>query len=93
MLVTTAGAVAGATTYGVAFQRHHVGVTHASLPISRLPQQLDGLRIGLPESARSPAADSPVLAGLNTRENPSIFVCRGIPTVYVPVRPRRRSSH
>ena len=46
LLVTGIGAVTGATTYGVAFERHHIGVTEAALPVSGLPPALDGLRIG-----------------------------------------------
>ena len=47
MLVTSIGAVTGAASYGVAFERHQVGVTQAALPVSGLPSALDGLRIGL----------------------------------------------
>jgi hypothetical protein len=34
-------------TYGVVDERHRVGVTEATLPVSGLPPALDGLRIGL----------------------------------------------
>ena len=47
LLVTGIGAVTGATTYGVAFERHQIGVTEAALPVSGLPPALDGLRVGL----------------------------------------------
>jgi predicted MPP superfamily phosphohydrolase len=46
LLVTGIGAVTGATTYGVAFERHQIGVTEAALPVSGLPPPLEGLRIG-----------------------------------------------
>jgi predicted MPP superfamily phosphohydrolase len=41
------GAVTGTATYGVAYERHRIGVTEASLPVSGLPTALDGLRIAL----------------------------------------------
>ena len=47
LLVTGIGAVTGAATYGVGFERHRIGVTEAALPVSGLPPALDGLRIGL----------------------------------------------
>jgi predicted MPP superfamily phosphohydrolase len=47
LLVTGIGAATGATTYGVAFERHQIGVTEAELPVSGLPPALDRLRIGL----------------------------------------------
>lgn len=47
MLVTSVGAVTGAASYGMAFERHQIGVTQAALPVSGLPSALDGLRIGL----------------------------------------------
>ena len=47
LLVTGIGAATGATTYGVAYERHQIGVTQAALPVTGLPSALDGLRIGL----------------------------------------------
>jgi len=47
VLATVVGGLTGAATYGVAYERHRVGVTEASLPVSGLPPALDGLRIGL----------------------------------------------
>jgi predicted MPP superfamily phosphohydrolase len=41
------GAVAAATTYGVAYERHRLGTTQAVLPVSGLPPALSGLRIAL----------------------------------------------
>jgi predicted MPP superfamily phosphohydrolase len=46
MVATTVGAVTGAGTYGVAYERHHIGVTEAALPVSHLPAAFDGIRIG-----------------------------------------------
>jgi uncharacterized protein len=41
------GAVTGSATYGVAYERHRIGVTRATLPVSGLPEALEGLRIAL----------------------------------------------
>jgi len=47
VLAATVGAVTGTATYGVAYERHHLGVTRATLPVSGLPPALEGLRIAL----------------------------------------------
>ena len=47
VLATAIGAVTGTAVYGVAYERHHVGVTRADLDVSGLPPPLDGLRIAL----------------------------------------------
>ncbi len=81
MLVTTAGAVTGAATYGVAFERHQIGVTHASLPISGLPPALDGLRIGfltdVHHSRTVPAGDVTHAVNLVMAEHPDLVVLGG----------------
>jgi uncharacterized protein len=41
------GACTGAATYGIADERHRVGITEAALPVSGLPESLDGVRIAL----------------------------------------------
>jgi predicted MPP superfamily phosphohydrolase len=41
------GAVAGTAAYGVGYERHHLGVTEASLPVAGLPPALNGVRIAL----------------------------------------------
>jgi predicted MPP superfamily phosphohydrolase len=46
-LAATVGAITGTATYGVAYERHHLGVTSATLPVSGLPPALEGLRIAL----------------------------------------------
>jgi hypothetical protein len=46
-LVTAIGAATGAGAYGVAYERHKLGLTEASLPVSGLPPALDGLRVAL----------------------------------------------
>ena len=61
IVATTVGAVTGATAYGVAYERHRLGITNATLPVSGLPPGLDGLRIGfltdIHHSAMVPAED------------------------------------
>ncbi len=42
-----AGIVAGAADHGFVYQRHHLTVTRATLPVSGLADALSGLRIGL----------------------------------------------
>src|SRR5688500_16979792 len=46
-LAATVGAFTGTATYGVAYERHLLGVTSATLPVSGLPPALEGLRIAL----------------------------------------------
>lgn len=47
VLAATVGAVTGTATYGVGYERHRLGVTQATLPVSGLPAALEGLRIAL----------------------------------------------
>jgi predicted MPP superfamily phosphohydrolase len=47
VLATAVGAVTGTATYGVAYERHRIGVTPATLHVAGLPPPLDGLRIAL----------------------------------------------
>jgi len=81
MLVTTVGAVTGAVTYGVAYERHQIGVTHASLPVSDLPPALDGLRIGfltdVHHSYTVPASDVTHAVELVMEQRPDLVVLGG----------------
>jgi hypothetical protein len=45
VLATTIGALTGSVTYGIAYERHRLGVTEAQLPVSGLAPPLDGIRI------------------------------------------------
>ena len=47
VLATAVGAVTGTATYGVAYERHRIGVTTATLDVAGLPPSLDGVRIAL----------------------------------------------
>jgi predicted MPP superfamily phosphohydrolase len=81
LLVTGIGALTGATTYGVAFERHRIGVTEAALPVSGLPPPLDGLRIGLltdvHHSAMVPADDVTHAVRLLLAQRPDLIVLGG----------------
>jgi predicted MPP superfamily phosphohydrolase len=81
LLVTGIGAATGATTYGVAYERHQIGVTQAALPVSGLPVALDGLRIGLltdvHHSSMVPAEDVTRAVTLLMTQNPDLIVLGG----------------
>ena len=47
LVAVGAGVVAGTADHGFVYQRHHLGVTRATLPVSGLSDALSGLRIGL----------------------------------------------
>jgi predicted MPP superfamily phosphohydrolase len=47
LLATTVGALTGAGSYGVGYERHALRVTETSIEVSGLAPALDGLRIGL----------------------------------------------
>ena len=81
MLATTVGAVTGAGAYGVAYERHQIGITRAALAVSGLPAALDGFRIGLltdiHHSHTVPAADVARAVELVTSERPDLIVLGG----------------
>jgi hypothetical protein len=81
LLVTGFGAATGATTYGVAYERHQIGVTEAALPVSGLPVALDGLRIGLltdvHHSSMVPAEDVVRAVNLLMVQRPDLIVLGG----------------
>jgi predicted MPP superfamily phosphohydrolase len=81
VLVTTVGAVAGAGSYGFAYERHRIGVTQATLPVSGLAPVLDGLRIGLitdvHHSGMVPADDVMHAVNLTLAQKPDLIVLGG----------------
>ncbi len=81
VLATTVGAVTGASTYGVAYERHHIGVTEATLPVSRLPAAFDGMRIGfltdIHHSSLVPAQDVVRAVELVNGARPDLIVLGG----------------
>jgi len=81
LLLTGAGSATGTVAYGVAYARHQIGVTHASLRVSGLPAALDGLRLGLVtdlhHSAMVPAADIKTAVDLVMAQRPDLIVLGG----------------
>ena len=47
VLAGAVAAVGGTAAYGVAYGRHHLGTTEATLPVAGLPAALNGVRIAL----------------------------------------------
>lgn len=78
---TTIGAATGAAAYGTGYERHHIGVTRAELPVSGLSPMLDGLRIGfitdIHHSALVPADDVTAAVNLVNAERPDLIVLGG----------------
>src|SRR5688572_2008170 len=78
---TTVGALTGAGTYGVAYERHRIGLTEATIPVSGLAPGLDGLRIALitdiHHSPTVPAADVSAAVALATSARPDLIVLGG----------------
>jgi predicted MPP superfamily phosphohydrolase len=81
LVATTVGAVTGAGAYGAAYERHHIGTTDATLPVSGLPPALDGLRIGfltdVHHSPMVPAADIRVAVEMLAAARPDLIVLGG----------------
>lgn len=81
LLVTGVGAATGAATYGVAYERHRLGITHATLPVSGLSPVLDGLRIGfltdIHHSRMVPADDVRRAVQLALEQKPDLIVLGG----------------
>lgn len=81
VLATTIGSVTGVTAYGLAYERHRIGLTHASLPFAGLPPALDGLRIGfltdIHYSSMVPAEDILEAVRLVHSASPDLIVLGG----------------
>jgi hypothetical protein len=81
LLATAVGALTGATAYGTAYERHRIGVTAVSLPVSGLPPALEGLRIGfltdIHHSRTVPADDVARAVQLTLAERPDLIVLGG----------------
>ncbi|MGE0591981.1 MAG: metallophosphoesterase [Vicinamibacterales bacterium] len=80
-LAAAVGTATGAGAYGVGYERHHITVTEAVLPVAGLPAGLDGLRVALltdiHHSQTVPPED--VTAAVNTalRLTPDLIVLGG----------------
>jgi predicted MPP superfamily phosphohydrolase len=90
LLATGVGTATGAASFGYAFERHRIGVTHASIEVSGLPEALAGLRIGLVTdthlSATVPVSDVARAVDLVMAERPDLIVLGGD---YITWRDRR----
>jgi hypothetical protein len=80
-LATAVGGLTGTASYGVAYERHHLGLTEATLPFSGLPPALDGLRVALltdiHHSALVPARDVTRAVELALSTQPDMIVLGG----------------
>jgi predicted MPP superfamily phosphohydrolase len=80
-LATAIGGLTGAVSYGVAYERHRLGITEATMPVSGLPPALDGLRVALltdiHHSALVPADDVARAVELTLSTNPDLVVLGG----------------
>jgi len=80
-LATAIGGLTGALSYGVAYERHRLGVTEATMPVSGLSPALDGLRVALltdiHHSAIVPAEDVIRAVELTLSTNPDLIVLGG----------------
>lgn len=81
MVATTIGALTGTGAYGVAYERHRIGVTEVTLPVSRLPAGFDGIRIGflsdIHHSALVPSEDVVRAVQLVNAAKPDLVVLGG----------------
>ena len=81
LLATSVGALTGAAAYGAGYERHRLGTTAVSLPVSGLPPALDGLRIGfltdIHHSRTVPAADVTRAVELTLAGRPDLIVLGG----------------
>jgi uncharacterized protein len=79
--VLRALAAAGVGAHGYLYERHRVGVTKLSLPVSGLPVPLDGLRVALLTdfhlSPTVPASDIELAIDLAQQERPDLIVLGG----------------
>lgn len=80
-LATAIGGLTGAVSYGIAYERHRLGVTEATMPFFGLPPALDGLRVALltdiHHSALVPADDVTRAVELALSTQPDMIVLGG----------------
>jgi uncharacterized protein len=81
MIATGLGAVTGAGVYGVGYERHHIGITRATLDVHALPTAWHGRRIALltdiHHSALVPADDVALAVALANEQKPDLIVLGG----------------
>jgi predicted MPP superfamily phosphohydrolase len=75
------GAVTGATMHGFLYERHHLEVTRAPMPISGLPEALRGVRLGVLTDIHRSETVSHEMVGTAVRalmaERPDVIVLGG----------------
>jgi predicted MPP superfamily phosphohydrolase len=75
------GVIAGGAAHGFLYERHRVGITRATLPVSGLPRALDGLRVvmltDLHLSPSVPREDLEDAVKLAMGERPDLIVLGG----------------
>ena len=80
-LATAIGGLTGAVSYGMAYERHRLGVTEATMPFVGLPPALDGLRVALltdiHHSSLVPAEDVTRAVEMALSTNPDLIVLGG----------------
>ena len=80
-IATTVGAFTGTAVYGITYERHHLELTEADLPVSGLAPALDGLRIALltdiHHSQLVPAADVSAAVQMALATHPDLIVLGG----------------
>lgn len=80
-VATAVGSVVGGAAYGMAFERHRIGMTEADLSVVGLPDALDGLRIGfitdIHHSRLVPASDILHALDLTSAAHPDLIVLGG----------------
>ncbi len=78
---TSVGLVVGSAGYGYFYERHRVQVARASLPVSGLPEALNGLRVALVTdthfSRSVPAEDIEAAVRLTLQERPDLIILGG----------------
>lgn len=81
LLATAIGATTGAAAYGLSYERHHLGVTEADLPVAGLPRALDGMRIAfltdIHHSRMVPAEDVAAAVAMANAAGPDLVVLGG----------------
>jgi predicted MPP superfamily phosphohydrolase len=80
-LGTSVGLVVGSAGYGYSYERHRVQITRATLPVSGLPDALNGLRVALVTdthfSGWVPAEDIEAAVRLTLQERPDLIILGG----------------
>jgi hypothetical protein len=81
LAATTTGAAAGVAVHGYVWERHALQLVRTDLPVTGLPRELDGLRIGfvtdLHLSESVPAEDIQRALAMTAAERPELLILGG----------------